>query len=104
MFKQARMSTLAGFLGGIVVAVAGLFFLGGWKDQVAPSVQAAEQKLPLPGEQRDFNQIGRYQSFKIDTPNSYAALIDTATGKVWALQGFSTEPKWRWVFLTDGPK
>jgi hypothetical protein len=97
------MSTLAAFVGGIVVGVAGLIFLGG-KDQPGPSAQAAEQKVPLPAERVDLLQIGRYQSFKFDAPNSYAALIDTATGKVWALQGFSTDPKWRWVYLTDGPK
>jgi hypothetical protein len=104
MFKQTRMCVFAAFVGGMVVGVAGLIFLGGGKDQVVPAVQAAEQKAPLPIERVDFGQIGRYQSFKFDAPNSYAALIDTVTGKVWALQGFATEPKWRWIFLTDGPK
>jgi hypothetical protein len=107
MFKQVQGRNIAVFLTGVLMGVAGIVFLGGGRDQTtAPVAQAADQKVTSQTDQKQASQIGRYQAFifKMEVPNSYAGLIDTATGKVWALQQFSDKPKWRWVPLAEGPK
>jgi hypothetical protein len=91
----------------MVMGVAAVVFLGGGLEQ--PSAlgrPASDPQVTHQAEQKDVSQIGRYQAFtfKMEVPNSYAGLIDTATGKVWALQQFSENPKWRWVPLGEGPK
>jgi hypothetical protein len=107
MFRQVQIRTIAVFLSGVVVGVAGIVFLGGGRHQTtAPAARAADQKETAQADQKEASQIGRYQAFtfKMEVPNSYAGLIDTSTGKVWSLQAFADAPKYRWVAMADGPK
>jgi hypothetical protein len=107
MFKQLQRGRITVFFSGVVMGVAGILFLGGGTDQtLAPAARAAHQKETVQVDQKEASQIGRYQAFtfKMEVPNSYAGLLDTATGKVWALYQFAGEPKWKWVPLAEGPK
>jgi len=103
MFRPARMRMLATFLSGVVVGVAALIFLGGGNDQItAPAAQAAT------AEQKEMQQVGRYQAFSPDKglTTAYACLLDTATGKVWQLKLTAGAPAttYKWDLLADGPK
>jgi hypothetical protein len=103
MFNQVPMRTIAVFLSGMVMGVAAVLLLGREQPR-ALAGPAAGRPVPRQAEQKEVSQIGRYQAFKLDVPNWYGGLLDTATGKVWALQAFADAPKYRWVALADGPK
>ena len=104
MFERVQMRTIVVFLSGVAVGVAGIVFLGSGGAQTTAAAQAADQKATAQVDQKEAPQVGSYQAFKLDVPNSFAALLDTATGRLWALQEFSDNPKWRWLPLADGPK
>jgi hypothetical protein len=105
MVKQVSLRTVAIFLSGVVMGAAAILFLGGGRDgPTVPAAQAAEPFATAQGGPKDAPQIGRYQACKLEIPNNYGGLLDTATGKVWSLQSFSDQPKWRWVALAENPK
>jgi hypothetical protein len=107
MLKQAQVRTIAVFLSGVVMGVAGIVFLGSGREQVtARAGQAAERQATPPADQKEVPPIGRYQAFRLEKDaNTYAGLLDTATGQVWALHGVATTPvSWRWDRLAEGPK
>jgi hypothetical protein len=106
MFSQAQMRFIVTFLSGVVVGVAGIFFLGG-RDQITTvAAQASEQKSATQTDQKEVAQVSRYQAFnKLDIPNtSYpVGLLDTATGKAWRLQAMGNDT-YKWMPLAEAPK
>jgi hypothetical protein len=102
MLNQVQGRVIAIFLVGLTVGIAAVLYLGG--GQEAPKAQAGKVAGIAVARELEPTQIGRYQAFKLDVPNAHAGLLDTTTGKLWALQAFADEPKYRWVVLANGPK
>ncbi|HJZ58141.1 MAG TPA: hypothetical protein VKE74_24580 [Gemmataceae bacterium] len=102
MLRQAQVRLLAAFLGGVLVGAAGLALLAGR----GPAAEAADQQGQA--QPREAPQVGRYQPYKLDDPNTFGGLLDTTTGKLWRLQSIpNPQPKgptvWKWVPFADAP-
>lgn len=110
MFNRVPMCAAAAFLCGVVVGVAGIVCLGGGRGPAAgAAARASAEPASAPVDPKEAARIGRYQAFKLDQPstNTLAGLIDTATGKVWALRPWAKNDGssgFDWYPVAEGPK